>query len=51
MVIAFQIVLLIVIVLGFMGVVGEKQDTKLRKSLTAVSIAGMASFIISVLWL
>ena len=50
MIIAFQIILLIVILIGFMVIIGEK-DAVIRVNLTAVSIAGMASFIVSVLYL
>ena len=51
MVIAFQIILLIIILISFMGVVGEKEDKDLRKNLSAIIISGMASFIVSVLYL
>ena len=51
MVIAFQIILLIVILISFMVVVGEKEDEGLRKNLSAIIISGMAAFIVSVLYL
>lgn len=51
MIIAFQIILLIVLLISFMGVAGEKEDMNLRKNLTAICIASMAAFIVSVLYL
>lgn len=50
MVIAFQIVLLFVIVLSFLVLIAEQKDTNLRTNLTFIGISGMAAFCVSVLY-
>ena len=50
MVIAFQIILLVVIAISFMGVVGEK-DESLQEKLVVTFLGGLAAFIASILWL
>lgn len=50
MVIAFQIVLLILILVSFIGTVGEK-DKSLQDKLLVTFLASLAAFIVSVLWL
>ncbi|MBS4171930.1 hypothetical protein [Bacillus sp. FJAT-49736] len=46
MIIAFQIILLIVLVISFIGVIGEKEKN-LRGHLTAVCIASIIAELIS----
>lgn len=50
MIVAFQVVLLIVILIGFLGVIGEERNKDLASNLGFVCVSGMISFIISVLW-
>jgi hypothetical protein len=50
MITAFQIILLIIMVIGFMGVVAEKNKEN-RAQVLAVTFASMAAFMVSVVWL
>lgn len=50
MVIAFQIILLVIIVISFIGVVSEK-DKVLQEKLLVMFLGGLAAFIVSVFWL
>lgn len=50
MVIAFQIVLLVLIVVSFVGTVAEK-DKSLQDKLLVMFLASLVAFIVSVLWL
>jgi hypothetical protein len=50
MLIAFQIILLMVILIGFIGTIGEKNDKQLRTNLTWITISAMVLvFLIQVL--
>ncbi|MFA1821174.1 hypothetical protein ACDX78_13540 [Virgibacillus oceani] len=51
MIIAFQIILLISIMISAAGMVGEREDMNLRNSLTAFGIVSIAAFVVSVLYL
>ena len=51
MVTAFQIIMLIVIVVGFIGALGEKEDIDLRHTMLAMFFAALAAFIVSVVML
>lgn len=51
MIIAFQIILLIIILISFVCVAGERDDEALRSNMTAVCIASITAFIVSVMWL
>lgn len=50
MIIAFQIILLLIIVVSFMAIVADESE-KFRGNMTAVCIASIAAFIVSILWL
>ena len=50
MVTAFQIILLVIIVVSFLGVVGEK-DEVLKENMLVTFLAGLVALIASVLWL
>lgn len=50
MIIAFQIILLVVIVISFMGVVAEKNKT-VKEKIIWTFLAGLVAFVVSVLWL
>ncbi|SES02900.1 hypothetical protein SAMN05518684_106213 [Salipaludibacillus aurantiacus] len=47
MIIAYQVILILVILIGFIGAIGERKDKDLRTKMTALCIAAMVSFIIS----
>ncbi|MFT0803691.1 hypothetical protein VSK91_20190 [Bacillus swezeyi] len=51
MIIAFEIILLLMMVLSFLGAVGEKENKKLRDNMTAVCLASMISLVVSFLML
>jgi len=51
MVIAFQVVLLIVILVSLLGVIGERKDFSLRIQLTIICIMTILAFLVSVMWL
>lgn len=50
MIIAFQVILLFVIVISFLGAVAEK-DKSLQEKMMVMFLGGLAAFIVSVLWL
>lgn len=50
MIIIFQVVLLFVMVISFMGVIAEK-DKSLQEKMLAMFLAGLTTFVVSVLWL
>lgn len=50
MVIAFQVILLITIVIAFIGTIGEK-DKSLQEKMFVMFLGSLAAFIVSVLWL
>lgn len=50
MIIAFQIILLIIIVVSFIGVLGEK-DKSLQGKLLGMFFGSLIAFIVSVVWL
>lgn len=50
MVIAFQIILLLIIIISFIGTIGEK-DKSLQEKMLVTFLASLAAFIVSVLWL
>lgn len=45
---AFQIVLLILILVSFSGAIGEKKDIELRKTMTYICIFSILAFLITV---
>lgn len=45
MLITFQIIMLLITVITFIGSVGEKDDKTLRNNLTAICIASIIGFI------
>lgn len=47
MITTFKIILIIVILITFIGVIGERKDKDLRKHLTAICIVAILGFIIS----
>lgn len=49
-IIAFQIILLIVILIGFLGVVGEEKNKDLSNNMALICVTGIAAFIVSILW-
>lgn len=51
MVTAFQVILLIVIVLGFMAMIGEKDNENLVLSTAGLCIAAIGAFLVSAMWL
>lgn len=51
MIIAFQVVLLIIITISFVGIVGERKDEDLRNKLLGSLIASMVAFVIVVILL
>lgn len=51
MVIAFQIILLVIVFLSATNVLGEKENKSYRDMVMGVLLAGLASFIVSVMWL
>lgn len=46
MVESFQVIILIIIVVSFLGSVGEKRDKRLRNNLTALCLASIIAFTI-----
>ncbi|WP_175077381.1 hypothetical protein [Bacillus glycinifermentans] len=51
MIISFKIILLLIMILSFIGVIGEKEDKKLRDNMAAVCIASMISSIVAFIML
>jgi len=51
MIIAFKIILLLIIVLSFLGAVGERENKNLRDNMTAICISSMFSLIVSFIML
>ena len=51
MVIAFQIILMFIMLVSIFGVIGEKKDEKLRDLLAGAFVASLVAFIVSVMWL
>lgn len=51
MITAFNVILLIVIVISFIGILGEKQDVDLRKRMSAVFVVAVLGFITSIILL
>ncbi|MEK4267062.1 hypothetical protein [Bacillus sp. FSL W8-0940] len=51
MIIAFKIILLLIMILSFIGVIGEKEDNKLREIMAAVCISSMISSIVAFIML
>jgi hypothetical protein len=51
MIVAYQIVLLVIILLSFLYALVEKKDQTFRIQLIIICIAGMVSYIASVNWL
>lgn len=51
MVTAFQIILLIVLSISFLGVIGEKKDENLRNNLALIVAISIVIFVVSVVWL
>ncbi|MEK5038784.1 hypothetical protein [Sporosarcina sp. FSL K6-3457] len=51
MVIAFQIILMVIMLVSVFGVIGEKNDEKLRGLLAGAFVASLVAYIVSVMWL
>ena len=51
MVIAFEIVLLVIMLFSAFGVVGERENAKVRDAVLTIFIASTAAYIASVMWL
>lgn len=51
MIIAYQVILLFIIVISFIGIFAESEDKKLKDKMLGVHFACLFSFIISVMWL
>lgn len=51
MIIAFQVILLITILISVLGVVGEKKDEKLQENITFVCVISMITLLVTVIWL
>jgi hypothetical protein len=54
MVIAFQVILLLIILVSFVYLLPdnrEESDSYIKNNLTAICISGIAAFTVSVLWL
>lgn len=51
MIIAFKIILLLIMILSFIGVIGEKENKKLRDNMTAVCLASMFSLVVAFIML
>ncbi|MCY8035617.1 hypothetical protein [Bacillus sonorensis] len=51
MIIAFKIILLLIMILSFIGVIGEKENKKLRDNMTAVCLASMISAVVAFIML
>ncbi|MGX9931970.1 hypothetical protein ACW0KB_12095 [Virgibacillus salarius] len=51
MILAFQIIGFIIIVVSFLGLVGEKEDKKLQENMAFVCAISMALFFASLVWL
>ncbi len=49
MVIAFQVILLITVVISFLGTIGEK-DKSLQEKMLVMFMGSLATFVVSVLW-
>lgn len=47
MVMAFQLIMLVIMGLSFIGTIGEKKNTTLRNNLVAVCIASIFGFVIA----
>jgi len=47
MITTFKVILIIIILITFLGVIGERKDTELRKHLTAICIVSIVGFIVS----
>lgn len=48
---AYKITLIVIMIIGSIGVVGEKKNLKQQQHMLALTIAAMISFIISYLYL
>lgn len=51
MVVAFQIVLLVIIIFSAFGVAGERESVLVRDAMLTVFLASVAALIVSVKWL
>lgn len=51
MITAFKVVLLVVIIVGLIGAIGEKDDQRLQANMTALCIAAIFGFILATLLL
>ncbi len=51
MTIVFQVILLFIIGISFLGIIGEKENMRLRNNLVSVCIAAIFAFVVSVMWL
>ncbi|MED1603639.1 hypothetical protein [Alkalihalophilus marmarensis] len=47
MVITFQVIMILVLLISFIGVVGEKDNENLRASLTGVCIASVVALVVT----
>lgn len=51
MIIAFQVILIIIMLIGLLGTIGERKDKDLSNRMTTLCVAAMACFIAVRLWL
>lgn len=51
MIVAFKVLLLIIILISFMGAVGEKDDKKLRDDMAYICMISILSMLAMVIWL
>lgn len=47
MVKTFQIILIAMIIIGFLGIIGEKENNNIRNNLARVCIVGIIAFILT----
>jgi len=51
MVIAFQVLLLVIMLFSVLGAFGERENKGVRDAMVTIFIASTAAFIVSVMWL
>lgn len=51
MIITFEVILLIIILISFLGAVGEKDDKKLRNDMAYICMISIISMLVMVIWL
>lgn len=48
MILTFQIILIVMILIGFIGVMGEKKDNNLRNNLAGICVVGIIAFVLTI---